>query len=95
MSYLTGLYNELKELDGVVKLCTTDKTISYLKNNSFDYMILGHDPVFKGVKSDIFITKDNSDEYQVEPDMVGFHNDEQKKVNQFVELGRNSLNCTD
>ena len=28
MSYLTGLYNELKELDGVVKLSTTDKTIS-------------------------------------------------------------------
>ena len=58
-------------------------------------MILVYDPVCQAVKLDIFIIYDSSDDYEVEHDVVVFPNDEQKEVNQFVELGRKSLNCTD
>ena len=63
MAYLAGLCNELKALDGLGKTSATDKTIHYLKKNGFDYMILVHDPVAQGVKSDIFITTDKSEDY--------------------------------
>ena len=56
---------------------------------------MGHDTICQGVKSDFFITNDNSDEYEVEHDVVVFPDDEQTVVDQFVELGRKSSNCTD
>ena len=49
--------------------------ISYLKNNGFHYMILVRDPILQGVKSDIFITDDNEDDYYVEPDVLMFPDD--------------------
>ena len=58
-------------------------------------MILVHDFIAQGVTSDIFITRDNSEGYEIEHDVVVFPDDEQKQVDQFVELGRKSLNCTD
>ena len=70
----------MKDLEGVGNISSTFKTISYLKNNGFDYMILVHDPVYQGVKSDIFITNNNSDDYEVEHDVMVFPNDEQKSV---------------
>ena len=42
-------------------------------------MILVHDPISQGVRSDIFITGDNADEYEVEPDVIVFSDDEQNK----------------
>ena len=85
----------MKELEGVGKLSSTGKIISYLKNNGFYYMISFHAPVFQGVKSEIFITEDNSDDYEVEHDVVVFHDDEQKELDRFIKLGSKSLNCTD
>ena len=41
-------------------------------------MILVHDPIAQGVKSDIFITHDNSDDYEIEHDVVVFLEDEKK-----------------
>ena len=43
-------------------------------------MILVHDPIAQGVKSDIFITHDNSEDYEIEHDVVVFPDDEQKQV---------------
>ena len=60
-----------------------------MKKNGVDYMILVHDPVCQGVKSDIFITKDNSEEYQVEPVVVGFPYDEKKKWINILHLVEN------
>ena len=94
MVYRAGLCNQLKELEGVGKLSSTEKTISNLKKKIFNYMILVHDSVCQSVKSYIFIIDDNSDEYEVEPDVVVFTDDEQNEFDQFVELGRKSLNCT-
>ena len=58
-------------------------------------MILVHDPISQSFKSDIFITYDNANEYEVEPYVVVFPDDEQNTVDQFVKIGRKSLNCTD
>ena len=47
-------------------------------------MILVHNPIAQSVKSDIFITHDNSEGYEIEHDVVVFPDDEQKQVDQFV-----------
>ena len=60
MTYLAGLCKKMKDLDRVENFSSTDKIIIYLKNNGFDYMILFYDPVFQCMKSDIFITANNS-----------------------------------
>ena len=88
MAYISGLCNELKEINNIEALSSSDKMVKYLNDNGFDYMILLHDPIISAVVNDSHLQNLSS-----EHNVIDFPLNEQTQVNEFVDVSREAFTC--